>query len=39
MASFGRINELASRQGTILMRVALNLKYGENYFYSLKTGK
>lgn len=39
MTTFERIKELASRKNKNLQKIANDLGYGENYFYSLNTGK
>ncbi|MGE6516676.1 helix-turn-helix domain-containing protein [Lysinibacillus sphaericus] len=37
MAMFERIKELAKKRGKNLKQVALDMGFGENYFYTLKT--
>ncbi|KAB5939205.1 helix-turn-helix transcriptional regulator [Bifidobacterium adolescentis] len=39
MTTFERIKELAKNKNKNLQQVAKDLKYGENYFYSLNAGK
>ena len=39
MKTFERIKKLAKQKGKTLQQVAKELKYGENYFYSLNAGK
>ncbi|MBD9845943.1 helix-turn-helix transcriptional regulator [Enterococcus faecalis] len=39
MTTFERIKKLAKQKDKNLQQVARELKYGENYFYSLNAGK
>ncbi|HCT6711164.1 helix-turn-helix domain-containing protein [Enterococcus faecalis] len=39
MTTFERIKKLAKQKDKSLQQVARELKYGENYFYSLNAGK
>lgn len=39
MTTFERIKKLAKQKDKSLQQVARDLKYGENYFYSLNAGK
>ncbi|MEB8418004.1 helix-turn-helix domain-containing protein [Enterococcus casseliflavus] len=39
MTTFERIKKLAKQKDKTLQQVAKELKYGENYFYSLNAGK
>lgn len=39
MTTFERIKNLAKQKDKSLQQVARELKYGENYFYSLNAGK
>lgn len=39
MTTFERIKKLAKQKNKNLQQVAKELKYGENYFYSLNAGK